>query len=164
MEIPLTTATPLNGEGLVREEQSNEVYLSLTSSVVLERKQEMLYVPVDFEKNLTVDAPVDSRTSVSAIAQNNLDTIKEKAPNKNLKIDDPSNFQIQVANGQFEKPLATATLKFKSGYNSFAEHFVVMKKVTGPKIGLHFMRNNSLVGTTGHNTQPHTFPALDDAG
>ena len=46
---PLTTATPLIEEGLVRDEQTNEVYLPVTSTVVLKRKQEMLYVPLDFE-------------------------------------------------------------------------------------------------------------------
>ena len=64
----LTTATPLIEESLVRDEQSNEVYLPLTSTVELKRKQEMLYVPLDFENNLTVDALVDSRAFVSAIA------------------------------------------------------------------------------------------------
>ena len=57
---------------------------------------------------------------------------------------------MQVANGQLEKPLSTATLKIEIGDNSFAEHFVVMKKLTGPKIGLHFMRNNSVVIDTTH--------------
>ena len=59
----------------------------------------MLYVPLDFKNNLTVDALVDSGAFVSPIAQNDLDTIKEKAPNNILKIDDPPKFQIQVANG-----------------------------------------------------------------
>ena len=147
---PLTTATPLNEEGLVRDEQTNELYLPLTSTVVLKRKQEMLYVPLDFENNHTVDALVDSGAFVSAIAQDDLETIKQKAPNNILKIDEPPNFQIQVANGQLEKPLSTATLKFEIGDNSFAEHFVVMKKLTGPIIGLHFMRNNSVVIDTTH--------------
>ena len=146
----LTTATPLIEEGLVRDEQTNEIYLPLTSTVVLKRKQEMLYVPLDFENNHTVDALVDSGAFVSAIAQDDLETIKQKAPNNILKIDDPPNFQIQVANGQLEKPLSTATLKFEIGDNSFAEHFVVMKKITGPIIGLHFMRNNSVVIDTTH--------------
>ena len=35
----LTTATPLIEEGLVRDEQTNEIYLPLTSTVVLKRKQ-----------------------------------------------------------------------------------------------------------------------------
>ena len=146
----LTTATPLIEEGLVRDEQTNEVYLPLTSTVVLKRKQEMLHVPLDFENNLTVDALVDSGAFVSAVARDDWETIKRKAPNNTLKIDDPPNFQIQVANGQLEKPLSTATLKFEIGDNSFAEHFVVMKKLTGPIIGLHFMRNNSVVIDTTH--------------
>ena len=147
---PLTTATPLIEEGLVRDEQTNEVYLPLTSTVVLKRKQETLYVPVDFEIYLTVDALVDSGAFASAIVQDDLETIKQKAPNNILKIDDPPKFQIQVANGQLEKPLSTATLKFEIGDNSFAEHFVLIKKLTGPIIGLRFMRNNSVVIDTTH--------------
>ena len=146
----LTTATPLIEEGLVRDEQTNEVYLPLTPTVVLKRKQEMLYVPLDFENNLTVDAPVDSGAFVSAIAQDDLETINQKAPNNILKIDDPLNFQKQVANGQLEKPLSTATLKFEVGVKSFAEHFVVKKKLTVPIFGLLFMRNNSVVIDTTH--------------
>ena len=110
---PLTTTIPLIEEGLVRDEQTNEVYLPLTSTVVLKGKQETLYVLLDFENNLTVDARVDSGAFVSATAQIDLDTIKEKAPNNILKIDDPPIFQIQVANGQLEKQLATVTFKFK---------------------------------------------------
>ena len=142
---PPTTATPLIEEGLVRDEQTNEVYLPLTSTAVLKRKQELVYVPLDFENNLTVDALVDTGAFVSAIAQDDLDTIKQKALNNILKFDDPPSFQIQIANGQWEKLLLTATLKFEIGYNFFAEHFVVMKKLTGPINGLHFMRNNSVV-------------------
>ena len=77
---PLTTATPLIEEGLVRDEPTKEIYLPLTSTVVLKRKQEMLYVPLVFENNLTVDALVDSGAFVGAIAQNDVDTIKQKAP------------------------------------------------------------------------------------
>ena len=124
---PLTTATPLIEEGVVRDEQTNEVHLPSTSTVVLKRKQERLFVPLDFENNLTVDALVDSGAFVCAIAQDDLDTIRNKAPNNILKIDDPPNFQTLVANGQLEKPLSTATLKFEIGDNSFAENFVVMK-------------------------------------
>ena len=107
-------------------------------------------MPLDFENNLTVDALLDSRAFVSAIAQDDLETIKQKAPNNILKIDDPPNFQIQVANGQLEKPLSTTTLKFEIRDNSFPEHFVVMKKLTAPIIWLLFMRNNSVVIDTTH--------------
>ena len=147
---PLTTSTPLIEEGLVRDEQTNEIYHPLPSTVVLKRKQEMLYVPLDFENNLTVDALVHLGAFVSAIAQDDLETIKQKAPSNILKTDDPPNFQIQVANGQLEILLATATLNFDIGDTTFAEHFVVMKKLTGPINGLHFLRNNSVVIDTTH--------------
>ena len=135
---------------MVSDEQTNEVYLPLTSTVVLKRKQELNYVPLDFENILTVDALVDSRAFVSAIAQDDLDTIKQKAPNIILKIHEPPSFQIQVANGLLEKPLATATLKLEVGDNTFAVYFVVMQKLTRPIIGLHFLRNNSVVIDTTH--------------
>ena len=92
-----------------------------------------------------MDSIVNSGAYVSAIAQNKLDTIKQKAPINILKIDERPNFQIQVANGQLEKPLATVTPKFEFGDNIFAEHFVVMKKLLGPITGLHFMKNNSAI-------------------
>ena len=76
---------------------------------------------------------------------------KQKAPNNILKIDDPPNFQIQRANGLLEKPLSTTTQKFEIGDNTFAEHFVVMKKLTASIIGLHFLRNNSVVIDTTHS-------------
>ena len=70
---------------------------------------------------------------------------KTESSHKYLKNDDPPNFQKQVGNGQLEKPLATANLKFENVDKIFAQHFVVMKKLTGPTLGLHFMRINSVV-------------------
>ena len=134
----------------MRDEQTNEVYLPLTSTVVPKRKQEMLHVPPGFENNLTVDALVDSGAFVSAIAQVDLDTAKQRATNNILKLEDPPNFQIQLANGQLDKPSSTATIKFETGDNAFAERFVVMKKITEPIIGLHFMRNNTVLIDTTH--------------
>ena len=137
-------------EQLVRDDITKELYTPLSSTIALKRKKEMLYVPLDFENGLTIDALVDSVAYVSAIAQTELDRIKQQAPANIFKIDDPPNFEIQVANGQLEKPIATATLKFDIGDNTFAEHFVVMKNLTGPIIGLHFMRHNSVVIDTTH--------------
>ena len=134
----------------MRDERTNEVYLPLTSTEVLKRMKDMLYVPLDFENNLTVDALVDSRAFVSAIDWDDLDTIKQKATNIILKIVDTPNFQIHVANGQLEEFLAKATLKFEIGNNTFAERFVVMKKLTGLILGLRFMRNNRVVIDTTH--------------
>ena len=134
----------------MRDKITNELYMPLSSTIVLKRKKEMLYVPLDFENGLTIDALVDSGAYVSAIAQKELDRIKQQSPPNILKIDEPPNFQIQVANGQLEKPTETATLKFDIGDHIYAEHFVVMKNLTGPIIGLHFMRQNSVVIDTTH--------------
>ena len=87
---------------------------------------------------------------MTAIAQKEVDRIKQQSPSNILKIDDPPNFRIQVANGQLEKPTATATLKFDIVDHTFAEHFVMMENLTGPIIGLHFMRHNSVVIDTTH--------------
>ena len=148
--LPPEITTSHIREQLVRDENTNELYMPLSSTIVLKRKKEMLYVPLDFENGLTLDALVDSGAYVSAIAQKELDRIQQQAPSNILKIDDPPNFQIQVANGQLEKPTATATLKSDIGDYIFAEHFVVMKNLTGPIIGLHFMKHNSVVIDTTH--------------
>ena len=50
----------------------------------------------------------------------------------------------------FEKPLATDTLKFDIGHNTFPEYLVVMRKLRGPNIGLHLMRRNKVVIDTMH--------------
>ena len=134
----------------MRVDITDELYMPLSSTIVLKRKKEMLYVPLDFENGLTIDALVDSGACVSAIIQKELDRTKQQVPSNILKIDDPPNFQIQLANGQLEKPTATTTLKFHIGDHIFAEHFVVMKNLTGPIIGLHFMRHNSVVIDTTH--------------
>ena len=148
--LPPEITTSHIREQLVRDENTNELYMPLSSTTVLKRKKGMLYVPLDFENGLTIDALVDLGIYVSAIAQKELDRIQQQAPSNILKIDEPPNFQIQVANGQIEKPTATATLKFDIGDHIFAEHFVVMKNLTGPIIGLHFMKHNSVVIDTTH--------------
>ena len=58
----LTKTTPHIGEGLVRDEQTNELYLPLTSTVVLKHKKEKSCVPLDFKSSLNTDAPVDLGT------------------------------------------------------------------------------------------------------
>ena len=135
---------------LVRDDITNELYMPLSSTNVLKRKKELLYVPLDFENSLIIDALIDSGAYVSAIAQKELDRIKQQAPSNTLKIDEHLNFQIQVANGQLEKPIATATFKFDIADHIFAEYFVVMENLTGPSIGLHFMKLNSVVIDTTH--------------
>ena len=117
-------------EQLVRDVITNELYMPLSSIIVLKRKKEMLFVPLDFENGLTIDALVDSGTYLSAIARKELDRIKQQVPSNILKSDETPKFLIQVANGQLEKPIATATLKFDIEDHIFAEYFVVMTNLT----------------------------------
>ena len=93
--------------------------MPLSSTIVLKRKKENLYVPLCFKNGLTIDALVVSGAYVSAIAQKELARIKQQSSSKIVKTDDPPCFQIQVANGQLEKPTATTTLKFDNGDHIF---------------------------------------------
>ena len=110
----------------------------------------MLYVPLDFKSGLTKDALVDSRAYVSTITQKGLDRIKQQAPANTFKIDYPHNFQVQLANGQFQKPIATVSLKFDIGDHAFAENSGVVKNLTVSIKGLHFRRQNIVVSDTTH--------------
>ena len=149
MPPPKKTTSQIE-EQLVRDDNTNELYMPLSSTIVLKRKKEMLYIPLDFANGLTIDALVDSGAYASAIAQKELDRIKQQAPSNILKMDEPLSFQVQVVKGLLEEPIATATLKFDIGDHVFAEHFVVMKNLTGPNIGLHFLRHNIVVIDTTH--------------
>ena len=134
----------------MRDDITNELYMPLSSTIVLKRKKEMLYVSLEFGNGLTLDAFVHSGAYVSAIAEKELDRKKQQAPSNILKIDDPPSFQIQKANGQLEKLIATTTPKFDIGDHIHTEHSVVMKNLTGPIEGLHFMRHNNVVIATTH--------------
>ena len=129
--------------------------MPLSSSIVLKRNKEMLYIPLDYENGWTIEALVDLGAYVTAIAQKELDRNKQEAPSNILKIDDPRNFRIQVANGPLEKSTATTTLKFGLGDLTFTEDFVVIKNLRGPIMGLHFMRHNGVVIDTTHGLNPH---------
>ena len=144
-KFPPIIMTSQTEERLVRDDITNEFYMPLSSTIALKRKKKMFYVPLDFKKDLAIDALVHSGAYVSAIVQKELNIIGKQAPANIFKIDDHPNFQIQVANGQPEKPIATTTFIFDIGDHIFAEHFVVKKNLTGPITGLHFKRHNSVV-------------------
>ena len=117
-------------ERLVRGDITNELYMPLSSTIVLKRKKQMLYVSLDFGNGFKKDALVDSGNDVRARVQKQLDIFKEQAPSRILKIDDPPKFQIQVAIGQSEKSITTSTPEYDIGDLIFAEHFVVLKNLT----------------------------------
>ena len=99
-------------ERLAGDDITDHLYMPLSSTIVLKRKKDLLYVPLNFEKSSTIDALLDSRAYSSAISQKELDIIKQHALSNILKINDPPKFQIQVATGQLQKLKATPTFKF----------------------------------------------------
>ena len=92
-------------EKLVGDDITNDLHMPLSSLIDLKRKKEMVYVPLDYQNGLTIDALVHSGAYVTAIAQTELDRIKQKNPTNIFKIIDTPNFQIQVAIGQLQKPI-----------------------------------------------------------
>ena len=87
---------------------------------------------------------------MSAITQSESDIFKQQAPANLFEIGDPPNFQIQVANVQLEKPIATAVLKFSIGGHFLTDNIIGMKNLTGPIVSLPFTRHNILVTDTTH--------------
>ena len=153
--LPKKTKSQME-EQLVRDDFTNELYMPLSSTIVLKRKKKMLYVPMVFESGLTIDALVDSRAYVSEIAQTELDRTSKKLPPTSSKTTTLP-ISKSKSHGQLEKPITTTISKFDIGDNNFAEHFVVMKSLTGSIMVLHFMRHNSLVNDTTHGLihMPH---------
>ena len=80
----------------MRDDVTIELYMPLSSTIVQRRKKEMLYLPLDFENSLTIDAFVDSGAYVSAIFHSELDRSKQQALANNFKIDN-FNFKSQMA-------------------------------------------------------------------
>ena len=75
------------------------------------------------QNSLATDARVNSRAYVNAVAQIEMDRIKQQALTKIFKREDPPINQIHVINGQLDKLLAVATPK--------------------PDIGEHILQNTS---------------------
>ena len=71
----------------MRDDITNELYMPLSSTVVPKQKKEILYVSLDFENGLTIEALVDSGAYVSSIGQKEFEIFKQQAPSNVLKID-----------------------------------------------------------------------------
>ena len=81
----------------------------------------------------------------SAIPEADLRKIRLLAPYTILNEGPPPEFQIMVANGQLEAPIATVEFQFEVGDITFREKFIVMTNLTSPLIGLLFLQRNSTI-------------------
>ena len=104
----------------------------------------MLYFPMDF-RELYIDWLIDTGALSSAIPEADLCKIPLLAPHTILNESPPTEFQIMVANGQLEAPIATVELQLEVGDITFREKFIVMTNLTSPWIGLLFLQRNSTI-------------------
>ena len=94
---------------------------------------------------LNIDGLIDTGAFSSALPEADLRKIRLLAPHTILSEGPPPEFQIMVANGQLEAPIATVELQFEVGDITFREKFIVMTNLTNPLIGLLFLQRNSTI-------------------
>ena len=130
------------------DHKSNLSYLPMLTSLTLKRKRHLYYMPMDFEK-LTLDGLINTRDLTSAIVEHDLNKIKLVANEAVNPTGLPPNFQLIVANGQFEVPIGTVLLEFEVANFMLRENFIIMKNLPNPLIGLCFLcRNNAVFDVT----------------
>ena len=104
----------------------------------------MLYFPVDFVE-LNTDGLIDTGALSGAIPEADLRKFRLLVPHTILNEGPPPEFQIMVANGQLEAPIATVEMQFEVGDIRFREKFIVMTSLTSPLIGLLFLQRNRTI-------------------
>ena len=132
--LPQLQVTP---DGLTR-------FLRLSTHLPLKNKRKMLYFPMDFGE-LNMEELIDTGALSSTIPETDLRKNRFLAPHTILNEGPPTVFQIMVANGQLEAPIATIELQFEVGDITFREKFIVMTNLTSPLIGLLFLQRNSTI-------------------
>ena len=132
--LPQLQVTP---DGLTR-------FLPLSTNLPLKTRRKMLYFPMDFGE-LNIDGLIDTGALSSAIPEADLRKIRLLAPHTILNEGPPPEFQIMVANGQLEAPIATVELQFEVGDITFREKFIVMTNLTSLLIGLLFVQRNCTI-------------------
>ena len=92
---------------------------------------------------LDIDGLIDTSALSSAIPDADLRKNGLLAPHTKLNEGPPTEFQIMVANGQLEAPIATVDLQFEVGDITFREKFIVMTNLTSPLIGLLLQQHHT---------------------
>ena len=132
--LPQLQVTP---DGLTR-------FPPLSTILPLKNERKMLYFSMDFGE-LNIHGLIDTGALSGANPEADLRKIRLLAPHTILNEGPPPEFQIMVANGQLEAPIATVELQFEVGDITFKEKFIVMTNLTSPLIGLLFLQRNSTI-------------------
>ena len=117
-------------------------FLPLSTNFPLKNKRKLLYFPMEFGE-LNIDGLIDTGALSGAIPEVDLRKTRLLAPHTILNEGPPPEFQILVANGQLEAPIATVELQFEVGDITLREKFIIMTNLTSPLIGLLFPQRNS---------------------
>ena len=94
---------------------------------------------------INIDGLIDSGALSNALPEFDLRKIRLLALHTILKEGSSPEFQIMVANGQLEAPIATVKLHFEVGDITFREKFITMTNLTSRSIGLLFLQRNSTI-------------------
>ena len=132
--LPQLQVTP---DGLTR-------FLPISTNLPLKNKRKKLYFPMDFGE-LNINGLRDTGALSSVIPEADLRKVRLLDPHTILNEGPPPEFQIMVANGQLEAPIATVELQFEVGDTTFREKFIVLTNLTSPLIGLLFLQRNSTI-------------------
>ena len=104
----------------------------------------MLFAPMDYQ-HLSIDALIDSGALVNCMPESEYQKLKNMSLTNILPESDPPPFKLQVANGDIETPTKTIQIQFEIGDWTFKETFIVASKITGPILGLTFLKSNSAI-------------------
>ena len=88
----------------------------------------------------------------SSIPEADLRKIRLLAPHTIINEGPPPKFQIIVAKGQLEAPIATVEFQFEVNDITFREKILVVTNLTSPLISLLFLQRNSTVLDMRHGT------------
>ena len=140
---PQSYPTAQIGEYLTRDPGTNKQCIPIFSAVTLKKKKKMLFAPMDFQ-DLTLDALIDSGALVNCISETD-NKIFQMSSKDVVKEVEPPPFKLQAANGDIETPTKTIILHFEIGDWNYKETLIVAKQLTGPILGLTFLKNNSAI-------------------
>ena len=119
---PPTISASQMEEVLVRNENKYEFYIPLSFMIVLKRKIEILYVPLDFKDGLTKDDLVDPGAHVSAIPGSAPTDSYHRPPPTSSKMATlqilRNQLQMVSYNNLMQQPLSNSMLEIKRPKNT----------------------------------------------
>ena len=132
--LPQLQVTP---DGLTR-------FLPLSTNLPIKNKRKTIYFPMDFGE-LNIDGLIDTGALSSALPEADLRKNRILALHTILNEGPLPEFQVMVAKGQLEAPIAPVELQFEVGDITLREKFIVTTNLTSPLIGLLFLQRNSTI-------------------